>query len=134
MYIAGIRFAKTINCIIKKIIGELMISEISEIKASELTNGMLGKLVHQKKSFKICAVANISDTVKLVEKYIELYGMSCRVYTENRAAAAAGSLLLGGIGALAAVGLAVHNVVTFNPDYEIGKDLMSNNVNVIYKK
>lgn len=111
-----------------------MLSEIIEIRASEVTGAMLGKLVHEKKSFKICAVADISEAVKLAEKYIEIYGMSCRVYTENRAAIAAGGLLLGGIGALAAVGVAAHNVATWNPDYEIGKDLISNNVTVIYKK
>lgn len=97
---------------------------------------LLRDLVSRKCSFSI-KTEDISDTVKQVETMIEACGYSCRVYTENRAAAmglaattGVGTLL----GAAAAVGMAMHNLATFNPDFEIGKSLIDGKVNVTYKK
>jgi len=111
-----------------------MTGVISEIRASELTGPVLGKLINEKKSFKVYAIANMAEAVALVEKYVEAYGLRCRVYTEYRAAALAGEVLAGGVGVAAAVGIAVHNLATWNPDYEVGKDYISNALSVIYKK
>jgi hypothetical protein len=111
-----------------------MPGEILEISASSLTDEKLHTLISEKRSFKVTSVANISEVVAQVEPKIEAAGLKVRVYTEYRTAALAGEALIGGLGALAAVGIAAHNLATWDPDYEIGKNKLSDSVTVTYKK
>ncbi|MGL6355841.1 hypothetical protein ACSZMT_19440, partial [Aeromonas veronii] len=52
--------------------------------------------------------------------------------------AAAGATFIGGATGVAglayAVGIATHNLVTYNPDYEIVKHVVDKSISVLYKK
>lgn len=94
----------------------------------------LSNLIAQKCSFVITGLSgDMFDTSKLVESAVENQGLRCRVYTRNRVAAAGASILVGA-GAVSFAGIAAHNLLTFNPDYEIGRDIVNNKVYVDYKK
>jgi hypothetical protein len=79
-----------------------------------------------------------SQAVRVLEALIERKGMSCRIYTENRSAAMGAALIPTGFTQLTAIvtaiGVGVHNVATYNPDYEIGKHPIENKLTVNYKK
>jgi len=38
------------------------------------------------------------------------------------------------VGLLSGIGISLHNVATFNPDYEIGKNKINGSITVTYKK
>ena len=79
-------------------------------------------LVMQKKSFKVVGfkAGDMGKVVKNVESAIEELGLKVRVYTHGRHIAAAAT------GPLGVAALAVHNLATINPDYEIAKCLSTN--------
>ena len=79
-------------------------------------------------------MTDLSKCAVLIEGEIENLNLSCRIYTEYRTAALAGEVFLGGVGLIAAAAIAAHNLATFNPDYEIGKNKINSTVSVIYKK
>ncbi|AUZ05536.2 MULTISPECIES: hypothetical protein [Vitreoscilla] len=94
----------------------------------------LTDLIAQKRSFVVTSLSgDMLDTSKLLESAIEAQGLRCRVYTRNRIAAAGASILVGA-GALSFAGIAAHNLLTLNPDYEIGRDIVNNKIYVDYKK
>lgn len=106
----------------------------TKITESELTSATVKNLLIGKKSFQICGVTDLSKCAVLIEGEIENLNLSCRIYTEYRTAALAGEVFLGGVGLIAAAAIAAHNLATFNPDYEIGKNKINSTVSVIYKK
>ncbi|MFC0323948.1 hypothetical protein ACFFHT_10355 [Gallibacterium melopsittaci] len=94
------------------------------------------KLIKLKVDFSI-KTDDILYYARKVEEIIESNKFSCRVYTENRAALMGGGLFSGigtVVGIAAAAGIAAHNLATYNPDFEIGKDLVNKKINVTYKK
>jgi hypothetical protein len=105
-----------------------------KIRKQSLTKSFLLKLLAERKSFTVFDVSDISGLVTELEGEIESLNMSCRIYTEYRASALAGEVLLGGVGLLAAVAIAAHNVATYNPDYEVGKNKLNRSISVTYKK
>lgn len=113
-----------------------MAIDIPKITASELTISKLDSFIYGRESFQVVAVTNISSVVTSIEGRIEKANMSCRVFTEYRKAAIAGSFFgpTAILGAAAAVGIAAHNLATLNPDYEIGKNQLGGTVTAIYKK
>lgn len=105
------------------------------VKYDSLNNTYLDSMITNKKSFEVLgAGGKIKECVSLIEKTIESNGLTCRIYTEGRSAAVATGLLTLGVGLVAAAGIAAHNVATFNPDYEIGKNLIKNKITVKFKK
>lgn len=104
--------------------------------ARNTTRDDIEKLIAARKSFKLTAVQDIGVTVKTLESVIESQGLQCRIYTEYRAAglaaAAWGPTII--LGAACAAAIAVHNAVTWNPDYEIGKNYKQNTLTVIYQR
>lgn len=112
--------------------------DIENYTSDDLTSEELSSLIEAKKSFKIVAVKNIGFVVSNIESAIEKRGLSCRVYSEFRSVAMGAVAIptpvtvLGGLAAM--VGTAAHNLATFSPDYEIGKNKIKNTVTVIYKK
>ncbi|MFZ7199087.1 hypothetical protein [Avibacterium avium] len=101
-----------------------------------ISNLLIDKLIKMKVDFSI-KTNDIAYEVKRVEEIIEGNGFSCRVYTENRSVAIGASVISGIgtlIGAASAVAIAAHNLATYDPDFEIGKSLTENKVNVRYKK
>ncbi|KGQ23251.1 hypothetical protein JP33_00965 [Gallibacterium anatis CCM5995] len=101
-----------------------------------MSNKLIERLIKLKINFSI-KTDNLSEEATRVEKIIEDNNFSCRVYTENRSALV-GASALSGIGGLfgiaSAVGIAAHNLATYNPDFEIGKNLVDKKINIVYKK
>ncbi|MHC5226238.1 hypothetical protein [Ignatzschineria sp. LJL83] len=112
--------------------------EILKFKSKDLSNEKIDELAENRNSFVITDVSNMAHTVKHVENLIERKGYKVRVYTENRAAGIAVAAIPTGItqvtGIATAIGIGVHNLVTINPDYELGKNLFNNSLTVMYKK
>lgn len=96
----------------------------------------LYELIINKVDFSVKTENFIRD-VDLIEYLIEKNCFTCRVYTENRVAGI-GAAIFSGIGTLigaaTAVGIAIHNIATYNPDFEIGRDFINSRINVSYKK
>lgn len=111
-------------------------SSFFQIHITQLTTALIDDLIANYQSFKVVAVADISKVVNEIEGRIEKAGLSCRVYTEYRSTAVAGSFWgpTAVLGLAAGIGIAAHNLATFNPDYEIGKNKMSSTIMVTYKK
>ncbi|MFM0335022.1 hypothetical protein [Paraburkholderia fungorum] len=111
--------------------------ELALYTTDELTNAKLDSLIESKTSFEIVNIQHMGSVVEKVEGRIEKAGLSCRVYTEYRSAAMAGSVL-GGITAIAGVAtaaaIAAHNLATWNPDYELGKNQIKGQLSVVHKK
>ncbi|MXF07426.1 hypothetical protein [Escherichia coli] len=110
--------------------------QIDSFDAEFLDVNTLSKLIYGRKSFVIKNVSDVSETVKRVEHEIEKWKLSCRVYTECRSAVLAGSLWSPTVilGVVSAVVMGVHNLSTWNPDYEIGKNYIKRRLSVKYKK
>ena len=111
-----------------------MTIDIQKIQALELSNEKLNQLISSKESFQVVGVADMGKVVEAVEGSVEMLGMKCRIFTEYRTAALAGEIVLGGLGLVAAAAIAAHNLATYDPDYEIGKNIISGHVTVTYKR
>ena len=105
-----------------------------QIEAVKLDNRHLREFILNGSSFQVTNVQDIGAMAARIEDAIEKEGRTCRVYTEYRTAALAGEALLGGLGVIAAAGIAIHNLATFNPDFEIGKNKVTSRVTVTYKR
>lgn len=104
-----------------------------KISADDLSS--LGpKLISEHRSFVIYAAQDTSNVASKVEYMVENAGYKCRVYTANRTAVAGGASLLTGFGLAALAGIAVHNLATWDPDYEICKHPVDDTVEVNWKR
>lgn len=101
----------------------------SSTQRPEITQAIL-----QKESFIICDIQDMKQMVTMLEKIIESNRFSCRIYTKNRIASAAAGLFSLGAGAIALTSIAIHNLATRNPDFEIAKDYINNQAFVTYMK
>ncbi|CAH5168900.1 TPA: hypothetical protein MEC17_000244 [Klebsiella pneumoniae] len=101
----------------------------------DISKEQMKMLIEKKISFRLSGIRDMSGTVKKVEKMIEDQELKCRVYTEYRAAGMAAAVWgpAIAIGAITAAGIALHNVVTWGPDYELGKNYVSDTLSVIYQ-
>ncbi len=114
-----------------------MTIDILKFSSDDLDIEKIDRLVKQNASFQVVDVSDITKVVEKIEERIEKQRLSCRVYTEYRAAAMAGSLFSGVasvVGVASAVGIAAHRLATFNPDYEIGKNKIAGTVTVKYMR
>lgn len=109
-----------------------------KIQFDDLATSTLTQLINRKESFEVVGLGGrMTKAVSLVENKIESNDMTCRVYTAGRIGVLAGSLvggLTGTLGLLAGTGIALHNILTLNPDYEIEKNQIDNRIVVKYKK
>lgn len=104
----------------------------------EISNSKISDMVKKRGDFVIegITVMNYKETLKTVEKIIEDQGMKCRVYTKGRAAGMIGAVIPGPtllVGWATGIGIGVHNLATFNPDYEIAKNPATGTLSVNYK-
>jgi hypothetical protein len=92
-------------------------------------------IIANKESYTVIGLGGqITEAAAFIEKAIEQTGMTCRIYASGRlAGAAVGSIFLP-IGIASAIGIAAHNIVTYDPDYEIAKHVIDNKLVVTYKK
>ena len=111
----------------------------------EDVSGQIGGLINSKSSFTVIGLkGKMSDVVDSIERVIEKKGLSCRIYTRGRVAAAGGSCqvpigsflggLTGVIGVVSTIGIAAHNIATYDPDYEIAKHQIDNKLTITYMK
>lgn len=111
---------------------------MDKITYDDLENGKADGLIKARASFEVVGLGGrMKSSVQLIETAIESEGLSCRIYTYGRIAAAGGTIFggpLGALGALSAIGMAAHNLVTFNPDYEVAKHKIEHKLTVTYKK
>lgn len=109
-----------------------------KIVYDEISNSLLDNMIQNRQSFEVVAVGgNMMKVVQMIEHAIERKGLRCRVYTVGRVAACGLSVWGGVTGAVSVVSMtaiAMHNLSTFNPDYEIGRDLVDNQLVVDFKK
>lgn len=99
----------------------------------------LSTAIKDHKNFFVSDIAGAqSVAVKWLEKTIESQGMRCRIYTRGRIATLSAGLIPNGVAQIVAassgIAIAIHNLVTINPDYEICKGLTSDSLEVTYRK
>lgn len=105
------------------------------INFKEIQEGIHKELISNKESFEVGLLdGHLSDAVTLIEREIESAGQSCRIYTSKRLATAAAGLLEAGLGVAALTAIAVHNMATYNPDWEICRYLIDKKLEVTYMK
>lgn len=99
------------------------------------------ELISNRKSFLIFNIRSshlFDSLISKIEKSIENKNMKCRVYKENRSVAMAAVVIPTGItqvlGFASAIGIGLHNLATYNPDYEIAKSLDATQLSIVYKK
>lgn len=105
-----------------------------------VSNELITGLIDNRGSFVLENIdrLNMGEAVEMLEKLIESKGLSCRIYTKGRAATVAAAAIpvsptvIGGWASALAIG--VHNLATWNPDYEIAKNLATGTLTVTYKK
>ena len=110
--------------------------DISVYSISAITDSELHNLIHNRKSFVLENInrLNMPEAVKSVENAIEEQGLKCRVYTKGRVAAMTAELAIPMVGWAAAAAIGVHNLATWNPDYEIAKNVLTGSLTIQYKK
>jgi hypothetical protein len=105
---------------------------------NDLATPKLTQAINSKEPFEVVGLGGqFLEAVRIVEKKIELTGMTCRIYTVGRIGLAVGSLaggFTGIFGLTSATSIAIHNLLTFDPDYEIQKYPTHNRFVVQYKK
>lgn len=113
--------------------------DVNVYKLNEISNEQIIEKIKKKESFILEKIDPIKliPTVETLERLIESQGLKCRIYTMGRVAAA-GATVAGGVtgllGALSGIAIAAHNIATWNPDYEIAKNILGSNIYVNYKK
>lgn len=130
-------------------------ADIKKFTTDELSTEMIDELIRSKKSFEIVAIKDMDYVVNKIEGSIEKQNLKCRIYTGYRGAIA-GAASVGGIAtagvllgataasvtaviavpAVLAAGAAatVHRLATYDPDYEIEKNIFDKSIKVIYKR
>ncbi|UCN00128.1 hypothetical protein LCX93_11460 [Sulfurimonas sp. SWIR-19] len=108
------------------------------VKYEDLDSIKVKDMIKRHESFEIVGLSGrMGSAVSKIENIIETANLSCRIYTYGRIASA-GAALAGGITGLAgvgaAIGMAAHNIATYDPDYEIAKHIVDNKLSVTYKK
>lgn len=111
---------------------------MESIRYEDLSGEKLKKLISDRKSFEVLGLGGRMDSaVTSVEREIESSGLTCRIYLYGRIAAA-GASVFGGItgllGIASAIGMAAHNLATYDPDYEVAKHKIDSKLTVTYKK
>lgn len=109
-------------------------SEIHQYTYSEVSS-RLDELIKKKESFVVRGLTDqMSEAITKIESTIEKQELKCRVYTRNRAAVVAATAWVPFVSWANAAALAVHNLATMDPDYEIGKDYIDKRLHVTYKR
>lgn len=114
--------------------------DIGVYSIKSISDARIGALIDERKSFVLEDIGrlNFSEAVETIEKAIESKGLKCRVYTKGRSATVAAAAIpisptvLGGWAS--AIGIGIHNLATWNPDYEIAKNLATGTLTVTCKK
>ncbi|MFT0213938.1 hypothetical protein VQ643_15270 [Pseudomonas sp. F1_0610] len=96
---------------------------------------LMNELIQQKSSFIINNV-DVDDMLEVcadLENAIEAQCLTCRIYTKGRLVAGLLSFLSYRVGVASIIGIAIHNCLTYNPDYEIARDIANGRILVNYQ-
>jgi len=127
---------------------KVSLMEINVFQFEDLTNDRVGAKLDAREDFVIEGIkrVNMAEAVGTVEKLIEDRGMRCRIYQKGRVAAALGAtaaavvvpvvgeVAIGAALVATTVGSAAHHLATFNPDYEVAKNLVTGSLTITYQK
>lgn len=114
--------------------------DINIFSYDAMTDERLEGLLTRKESFVIEEIKrrHMYRAVRHLESAMDKKGYKSRVFTKARKVAMAGIATPNPVtfiaGAAAAIGTGLHNAVTWNPDYEIAKNLMTGSLTVTFKE
>ena len=95
----------------------------------------LAELIDKRQSFVLRGLGSrMSKVIAELEGIIERDKMTCRVYSRNRGFVVAATSFVPVVSWINVAAIAAHNIVTYDPDYEIGKDLKDKRLHVTYKR
>ncbi|MBO0612068.1 hypothetical protein [Thiothrix fructosivorans] len=114
--------------------------DINVYPIREISDDKIKQMIRGNKSFVLDNIdrTSFSDATSTVEKLIESEGLKCRVYTKGRAAAMGAAAIpisptvIGGWAA--GLFIAAHNIATWDPDYEVAKNIATGSLTITYKK
>ena len=110
---------------------------MEKITFEDIESEISKNLITSRESFEILALSGRMDiAVKQIERTIESLGFTCRIYTKGRVAAAGASLfggVTGVVGIASAIGMAAHNLATYDPDFEVIKHRIDNKLSLFIK-
>ena len=93
------------------------------------------EMIEKNESFVLRGLdGKMSEVISQIESTIEDQKMTCRIYSRNRAAVVTASAFVPFLGWANLAAIATHNLATYDPDYEIGKDLIDKRLYVTYKR
>jgi len=111
--------------------------DIGVYSLKNISNKEISNFIKNRDSFVIEDISrlNFTEATKTIEKLIESEGLKCRVYTKGRSALIATAATPAAlVGWASAIGIGAHNVVTWNPDYEVAKNLATGSLTITFKK
>jgi hypothetical protein len=99
---------------------------------STISESQIRALAKECASFTIQAKGSVDlmELSSMLDRVIESAGFKTRVYTKGRAT----GLLAGPAAPWIAVGIGVHNLLTWDPDYEIRRNLLTDTLDVVYMR
>ena len=104
----------------------------------DLDERKLDYIFSQKRNVEFYGISSMDAAVGRIEHSIEKQRFMCRIRTSNRTAslavAAIPNPITAAIAVGTAIGIATHNLATYDPDFEVIKDYINNKIIVIYKK
>lgn len=93
------------------------------------------QLIEDKADFEVYGLSGrMISAVDFLEKLIEGKQLTCRIYTIGRSASVAAAIVSAPLAIASAVAIGAHNLATYDPDYEIGKQVVNHKLEVTYKK
>jgi hypothetical protein len=108
---------------------------MTSLTYDEINSEKCKQLLRERSSFEVVGLSGkMGSAVTSMEKAIESQGYKCRIYTKGRVAALGAAAIpvsptvIGGW--IAGIGIGIHNLATFNPDYEIAKHQIDNKLSV----
>ena len=110
-------------------------SSLQKIALADL-NERVSELIEARESFEVwdVDVESAFDSAQRIESEIERRRMTCRIYTSGRLLTVAAGIFYLGAGLAALASIAAHNLMTYDPDYEICRDLANSRLIVKFMK
>lgn len=114
--------------------------DIGVYPLNKMTEEQILELFKKRESFVLEDIGrtNLGEAAETLEKILRSLDLDCRIYTKGRSAAIAATIIPTPVtvvsGLASAIAIGVHNVATWNPDYEIAKNPAMGTLTVEYKK
>lgn len=108
-------------------------------KVDSVSDEQVNSLVESRESFVLegISMTKMSEVIEKLEKIMADHGLKSRVFTKGRLGLAAATFVTP-VSALAGwatgVGIAAHNIATYDPDYEIAKNKITGTLTITCKR